>query len=86
MVKTTVDAPPPLSRRLLRLPALRQKFGNISARSIRRWILELGFPKPLKITRSIGMWDESQVDAWITRRDAQLSASPNANRVATGRN
>ncbi len=61
------------SRKLLRLAALRGKL-DVCTDTIYRWIRESGFPKPIKLSRNTGMWDEAEVDAWIEARAAQRAA------------
>jgi predicted DNA-binding transcriptional regulator AlpA len=66
-----VLAPP--SRKLLRLSGLRRKLGDISIPTVYRWMQEIGLPRPIKLTRNVGMWDEAEVDAWIESRASERS-------------
>jgi predicted DNA-binding transcriptional regulator AlpA len=52
-------------RKLLRLPALRAKLGGVSTSTIYRSMRSEGFPLPIKLTRQVSLWDESEVDTWI---------------------
>lgn len=66
----TTSAP----RKLLRLAALRTKLGGVCVDTVYRWIRESGLPKPIKLSRSTGLWDEAEVDAWIEARAQERAA------------
>lgn len=57
--------------KLISLPVLEAKTAGCKA-SIYRWIKERDFPKPIKIGRK-SVWDEADVDAWLTARKAESS-------------
>ena len=63
---------PSPTRKLLRLPALREKLGSINtpvgATTIYRWMKEANFPRPIKLGRRVALWDEGEVNAWIEQR------------------
>lgn len=54
----------PRKRRLIRLPALREKYDGRSRASIYRDIADGTLPPPIKIGGS-SFWDEAEVDAAI---------------------
>lgn len=48
----------------LRITEVSQKTG-IAKSTIWLWVKENKFPKPIKLSPRITVWDESEVDEWI---------------------
>ena len=62
-------------RALLRLPALLQKLGGISAELLDSLMESGGFPKPLKVSRRVLLWDQELVDEWIVLKGKESQAA-----------
>jgi predicted DNA-binding transcriptional regulator AlpA len=63
-------------RKLLRMPALRAKLGGVSNRTIERAMKSGNFPKPIKLTRQVLLWDEAVIDAWMERKSREAQTAP----------
>ena len=57
-------------RKILRLPAVREKTG-IGRDSIYRGAREGWFPKPIKLTERCSGWFEDEIDLWLKSRAEQ---------------
>ena len=49
---------------LLRIQDVMKKTG-IAKSTIWLWVNEDKFPKPIKLSKRITVWDESEIDEWI---------------------
>ena len=58
---------PPTGPRLLRMKSVKAKIG-FSQAAIYRWMQEGTFPRPLKVGGG-SAWRESDIDAWVARRE-----------------
>jgi hypothetical protein len=60
-----------MSRKLLTLAQLGERYGGRHSRTITRWVRDpkLGFPQPMYIGRT-PFWDEERQDAWDRERAA----------------
>lgn len=47
---------------------LRKKLGNIGNSTLRRWVREGHFPKPIKLGANCVAWRLDEVDAWLEAR------------------
>ena len=61
-------------RELLRMPAVRQRLGDVSADTVYRAMKNEGFPQPLKLTRRVSLWDAAEVNAWLENRMASRAS------------
>jgi predicted DNA-binding transcriptional regulator AlpA len=54
-------------------PAKSAKVGKlpVSSATIWRWVREGKFPKPFKLSDSVTVWDEDEIDAFIAKRAAE---------------
>lgn len=48
----------------LRLPEVSQKVG-LAEQTIRNWLCANKFPRPFKLSNSVAVWDEADIDAWL---------------------
>ena len=55
------------TRRNIRMPALREKLGGVTRQAIYQWIKRRGFPKPLRLSHRVAIWDEAEVDKWMAQ-------------------
>lgn len=53
---------------LIRAIQLRKELGNIGNTTLRRWVREGNFPKPIKLGANCVAWRRDEVDAWIESR------------------
>jgi predicted DNA-binding transcriptional regulator AlpA len=67
-----------LTRTLLRLPALLDKLGGVSAEFVDALIANEDFPKPLAVSRRVLLWDQGLVDEWIERKGREAQQAPRA--------
>lgn len=51
--------------RKLRIAAVQEKCGGVNETTIYRWIRNSQFPKPIKLSRRVALWNEIDVDEWI---------------------
>ncbi len=58
-----------------RLPALKQRLG-VSSATIWRWIKQGKFPRGIKISDNVTVWNAADVEAWALSR---IAASQPAN-------
>lgn len=67
-------------REFLRMPAVRKRLGGVSADTVYRAIKHEEFPRPMKLTRHVSLWDAAEVNAWLEKRMAQRApeAAPRA--------
>ena len=63
------------TRTLLRLPALLEKLGGVSAEFVDGLMGEQQFPKPLPVSRRVLLWDQGLVDEWIERKSREAQAA-----------
>ena len=49
---------------LLRIKDVMQKTG-IAKSTVWLWVKENKFPKPIKLSERITVWDENEIDKWI---------------------
>ena len=47
---------------------LRKKLGNIGNSTLRRWVREGHFPKPVKLGANCVAWRLDEVNAWLASR------------------
>ena len=52
----------------IRAAMLRKKLGNIGNSTLRRWVREGHFPKPIKLGANCVAWRRDEVDAWLASR------------------
>ncbi|WP_180977576.1 helix-turn-helix transcriptional regulator [Janthinobacterium sp. ROICE36] len=69
-----------MSQRVLRISGLAttpSKSGKlpVSPATVWRWVREGKFPAPHKISAGVTVWNESDVDAWLTARTASAISS-----------
>lgn len=64
-----------ISPRILRMPALREKVGDVDADTIYNWIKKEGFPKQIKLSERAVGWFEHEVDGWLEQRAAKREQS-----------
>ena len=53
---------------LIRAIQLRKELGNIGNTTLRRWVREGYFPKPIKLGANCVAWRRDEVDAWLESR------------------
>lgn len=53
---------------LIRAIQLRKELGNIGNSTLRRWVREGNFPKPIKLGANCVAWRRDEVDAWLEAR------------------
>ncbi len=53
---------------LIRAIQLRKELGNIGNTTLRRWVREGNFPKPIKLGANCVAWRRDEVDAWLESR------------------
>lgn len=53
---------------LIRAIQLRKELGNIGNTTLRRWVREGNFPKPIKLGANCVAWRRNEVDAWLESR------------------
>ena len=53
---------------LVRAIQLRKELGNIGNTTLRRWVREGNFPKPIKLGANCVAWRRDEVDAWLESR------------------
>lgn len=53
---------------LIRAIQLREELGRIGNTTLRRWVREGNFPKPIKLGANCVAWRRDEVDAWIESR------------------
>jgi prophage regulatory protein len=53
---------------LVRAIQLRKELGNIGNTTLRRWVREGNFPKPIKLGANCVAWRREEVDAWLESR------------------
>lgn len=66
------------SPRFLRLPALLEKLGGVSADLVYSWMKTRGFPKPMKLSRKVSLWDLETVEGWMELRAREAQQTPKA--------
>jgi predicted DNA-binding transcriptional regulator AlpA len=64
----------------LRLPDVRKICGNVSAATVWSWSKnsdKTGFPRPIRISSNVTVWQAEQVEAWAQARiAASLTKQP----------
>ena len=53
---------------LVRAIQLRKELGNIGNTTLRRWVREGNFPKPIMLGANCVAWRRDEVDAWLASR------------------
>ena len=53
---------------LIRAIQLRKELGNIGNTTLRRWVREGNFPKPIKLGANCVAWRRDEIDAWLESR------------------
>lgn len=53
---------------LIRAIQLRKELGNIGNTTLRRWVREGNFPKPIKLGANCVAWRRDEVDTWLESR------------------
>lgn len=53
---------------LIRAIQLRKELGNVGNTTLRRWVREGNFPKPIKLGANCVAWRRDEVDAWLESR------------------
>ena len=61
------DASLPPPRKALRIPKVTDKTG-LSKTHIYRLVKAGEFPKPIKISKRVSVWDEATLDNWLARK------------------
>lgn len=67
-IETKQPAVDALRPPLVRAIQLRKELGNIGNTTLRRWVREGNFPKPIKLGANCVAWRRDEVDAWLESR------------------
>lgn len=59
----------------LRMVDVQIKCGGVNDSTIYRWIQTNHFPKPIRLSHRVALWDESAIEAWIKARYNEESSS-----------
>ncbi len=57
----------PVHRKALRLPAVAEKTG-LSKTHLYRMIKQGKFPPPHNLSERVAVWDEAEIDMWLTKK------------------
>jgi predicted DNA-binding transcriptional regulator AlpA len=63
----------PRPRRLIRLPALRAKLGNVGVSTVYKYMRDGLLPRPIKLG-SIAAWDEDAIDDAIDAAERKVAS------------
>lgn len=66
---SAVIIPPfPKTVRYIRFTAVRAKLGGISKTTLYGLMKQASFPRPIKLSRRLVIWNEVEIDAWIQKK------------------
>lgn len=56
----------------LRIAAVAEKTG-LAQKTIRNWVTLSRFPKPIKLSPNVAVWDEEDIDKWLLTKKQETT-------------